>query len=250
MLSDLKARLHRGEILIRTILGMPSPEVAEVLAAAGFDWLFIDAEHGAMGPMAVQRLLQAADHSTPCLVRPPDRGEAWTKKCLDAGAAGLVVPRVNSPQAAEQAVRWAKYPPRGDRSVGISRAHGYGAGFADYLARADEKILVVIQIEHIDAVDCIEQIVKVPGIDVLFVGPYDLSASMGKIGEVSDPEVLAAMERVQQCAVAAGVPLGIFAADADTARLYLRGGYQLVAVGTDALFLAAGAGQALAVLRK
>ncbi len=249
MQNTLKARLGRGELLAGTIVSLPCPETAEILSRCGFDWLFVDMEHGAIGFTALQRVLQAAGRETPCLVRPPGREEAWIKKSLDSGAAGVIVPRVNSAAEAEEAVRLAKYPPRGCRSVGISRAHGYGADFAGYLARANDEILVVPQIEDIDAVGRIEEIVRVPGIDALFIGPYDLSASMGRIGRVHDPEVHRAMERVQGCAREAGIALGIFAADADTARSWVEKGYRLVAVGMDAIFLAAAAGRALAAVR-
>ena len=139
MAVSFNERLRNEETLIGTIVSVPSPEVAEVLSLAGFDWLFIDMEHGAIDITAAQHMLQAADAVTPCLIRVPSQEEVWIKKCLDMGAAGIIVPHVNSADEARRVLAWAKYPPRGSRSVGIGRAHGYGPRFLDYMNRANEK---------------------------------------------------------------------------------------------------------------
>jgi 2-keto-3-deoxy-L-rhamnonate aldolase RhmA len=139
------------------------------------------------------------------------------------------------------AVGRCKYPPSGERSVGISRAQGYGLDFAQHIARANDEIAVILQIEHIDAVDNLEAILAVPGIDALFVGPFDLSASMNKIGRVADSKVQAAISRVTAAAAAKNLPMGIFGASADAVRNYMAVGYTLIAVGIDTMILATAA---------
>jgi 2-dehydro-3-deoxyglucarate aldolase/4-hydroxy-2-oxoheptanedioate aldolase len=134
-------------------------------------------------------------------------------------------------------VQLCKYPPQGLRSVGIARAHGYGQKFQEYIATANQETIIVVQIEHIEAVMHIEAIVSVPGVDCLFVGPYDLSASMGKTGLTNDPEVQNAIEQVKQSAQQAHIPLGFFGATTSAVQPYIQDGYRLIAVGMDASLL-------------
>jgi 2-keto-3-deoxy-L-rhamnonate aldolase RhmA len=221
-----------------------SPEVAEVLASVGFDWLFIDAEHSTFGARDMQALLQAAGNGTPCLVRLESNQEVPIKKALDVGAAGIIAPQVNSVEQAESVVRFSKYSPQGVRGVGIGRAHAYGLRFQDYVDSANEDIAVIVQAEHIDAVRNIESIVGVPGVDAVLVGPYDLSASLGKIGQVDHPEVVRAIDHVTQVCHQAGVRLGIFGVSADAVKPYIEKGYTLIIAGVDTLML----GQAAQIL--
>ena len=246
----LLQRLRGKEICLGTIVSIPSPETAEVLALCGFDWLFIDMEHGAFDVVALQRMLQAVAGRSPCLVRVPSLDEAWIKKSLDCGADGIIVPHICSADEAEKAVAYCKYPPAGIRSVGLARAQGYGMSFASYLDRANSEVAVVLQIEHIDAVSRIDEIVRVGGVDCLFVGPYDLSASMGMTGRVQDPKVVAAMTTVHRCASAAEVPLGIFVATVDEAPNHIKAGYTLIAVGVDMMLLSGAAQRIVETLRK
>src|SRR5512139_3165505 len=211
---SFRQRLKDREALVGTIVSLGSPEVAEVLSAAGFDWLFIDAEHSPLDALAIQRILHGAG-STPCLVRLARGDEVSIKKALDVGAAGIIAPMVNSAGQAAQVVRWAKYAPLGTRGVGVGRAHGYGFKFQEYVSTANDETVVVVQAEHIDAVNSIEAIVQVPGVDAVLIGPYDLSASLGRLGEVTHPDVVSAVERVTQTCRAANMPLGIFGMTAD-----------------------------------
>jgi 2-keto-3-deoxy-L-rhamnonate aldolase RhmA len=167
--------------------------------------------------------------------------EAAIKKALDIGAAGVVVPQVNTAADAERIVRYCKYPPRGSRGVGIVRAQGYGLDFQQYIDGANDNVIVMLQIEHIDAVNNIESIVRVPGVDALMIGPYDLSGTMGKLGRVNDPEVEQAMETVRKACAAAGMKLAIFAATAEAMKPYIRKGYTLPIAGMDLMLLAAAA---------
>jgi 2-dehydro-3-deoxyglucarate aldolase/4-hydroxy-2-oxoheptanedioate aldolase len=249
MPESFRDRLRAGERLLGTLITLPSPEVAEILAAAGFDWLFLDGEHGAFDVLEAQRLLQAVGERCPCLLRVPSSDEASIKKALDIGVAGVIVPQVNNADDAERVVRFSKYPPVGTRGVGIARAHGYGGYFGDYVARANEELAVVIQAEHIEAVRNIDAMAGVAGIDAVFVGPYDLSASMGKMGQVGDPEVQKAITRVRDSCLAAGLTLGIFGLRADAVAPYIAQGFTLIAAGCDSVFLASAARATLEELR-
>lgn len=223
--------------LIGTMVTLPLPEIAEILCSAGFDWLFIDLEHSAMGIKDAQILLQAAGSRAACVVRVPLNSETWIKKSLDIGPAGIIVPQIQSAQEAAQAVRWCKYPPEGSRSVGIARAQGYGAHFQEYVDSANIETSVILQIEHINAVHHIESIVNVPGIDCLFIGPYDLSASMGKMGRVNDPDVRAAISTVTTCAHAADIATGIFGRTPEAVKPYIDDGFTLIAISADTMIL-------------
>jgi len=247
--TTFRERLRRGELLIGTVLTLPSPELAEILSRCGFDWLFIDTEHSATDPARAQAMLQAAGGRCPCLIRVPSADEVWIKKALDMGAAGVIVPQIDTAEAARSVVQLSRYPPEGRRGTGIARAHGYGLDFAGYTASANRQVSVVVQVEHIEAVANIESIARVPGLDAVFVGPYDISASLGKSGQTSDPEVIEAIERIRCACHDAGTRAGIFGIDADATAPYLRQGYTLVAVGLDSLFTASAARQALSQLR-
>lgn len=249
MRKILRQRLIDKDFCIGTIVSIPSPEIAEMLSLCGFDWLFIDMEHGAFGGVTVQRILQAVAGRSQCLVRVPTLDEAWIKKCLDSGANGIIVPHIRSAAEAEKAVAFCRYPPVGSRSVGLSRAQGYGTSFVSYLSQADSEVSVVLQIEHIDAVARIEEIVNVEGIDCLFIGPYDLSASMGMTGQVQEPKVVEAISTVYRYASATKIPMGIFVATSDEASVYIETGYTMIAVGVDLMILSGAAQRIIETLK-
>lgn len=186
----------------------------------------------------------------PCVVRIRDQSEASIKSALDSGAAGIIAPFVNTAEEAKRIVALCKYPPEGCRSVGVSRANGYGMQFQDYLRRANSETSVIVLVEHVDAVKNIESIVRVAGIDVVFLGPYDLSGSLGKPGEVNDPAVRSCLERVRQAASAAGIPLGIFGMTPDALEGLSAQGYTLLTVGIDTVFLGIAAKTACDRLKK
>jgi 4-hydroxy-2-oxoheptanedioate aldolase len=237
--AEFARRLRAGERLLGSIVTLSSPEVAELFSRAGFDWLFVDTEHAPLDALAAQGLLQAARCA--CLVRVHAGEEAVIKKALDIGPAGVIVPQVNSAADAERIVRYCKYPPRGSRGVGIVRAQGYGLDFQEYVASANDNVIVMLQIEHIDAVKHIEAIVRVPGVDALMIGPYDLSGSMGKLGRVNDAEVEGAIETVRKACAAVGMKLGIFTATAEGMKPYIEKGYTLPIAGMDLMLLSAAA---------
>jgi 2-keto-3-deoxy-L-rhamnonate aldolase RhmA len=249
MARSFRARLRGGERLLGTMVTLPEPAVAEILSRLGFDWLFVDGEHGPLETRELGAILRAAGERTACIVRVPEVAEAPIKKALDLGAHGIIVPQVNTAAQAANVVRFARYAPDGARGVGLARAHGYGQAFREYLSSANDEIAVIVQAEHADAVANIEAIVRVPGVDAVLLGPYDLSASLGRMGQIDHPDVIAAIERVTQVCRAAGMPLGYFGVTAAAVKPYAAKGYTLLVAGVDTLYVASGAKSVLAELR-
>jgi 2-keto-3-deoxy-L-rhamnonate aldolase RhmA len=248
--ASLRDALRGPKPLIGTLLTTASPEVAEVLALAGFDWLFIDLEHGSLSLHDAQRAIQAVAGRCFTVVRVPEATTENVKRVLDTGCNGIIAPHVNSASDARRIVALAKYPPLGERSVGLARAHGYGLAFTDYIASANDHIAVIIQIEHIDGVSDVGEILRVQGIDSIFVGPYDLSGSLGLLGQVSDARVLAAIEKVRAACAASNMTFGIFCATADQALAAVMSGARIVAIGTDLLHMANSARTVLEAIRQ
>ena len=247
---NFRSRLINGELLIGTLVSLPSPEIAEILTEVGFDWLFLDTEHGVYSAVEAQVMLQAVGGRCAGVVRVPSGDDVWLKKALDIGADGVIVPIVKTAAEAAAIASACKYPPDGTRGVGLSRAHKYGMGFDDYMKKANEKVAVILQVENRDAVDNIESIVAVDGIDAIFIGPYDLSASLGKTGHVVDPEVVAAINLVRNTCISHNVCLGYFGATAQAAQPYIDQGFTLITAATDSLLLAKSAAEALKTLKK
>lgn len=247
---DFKQKLKQKQPLIGTVQELASAEVTEILADAGFDWIWMDMEHSAIDVPCMQRMLQAGQHLCTCIVRSPSHDEVWIKKILDAGADGIILPLVNSAEEAEKIIQFCKYPPKGRRSVGLARAHGYGMNFQKYINDANQTISIILQIEHIDAVNNIEAIVKVPGIDALIIGPYDLSGSMGKIGQTNDPEVQEQIEKVRQTCLNANMPMGIFTANPEEVKTLIKKGYCLIAVGIDTMLMGKAVKEAIGISRQ
>lgn len=246
---SFRTRLAAGEKLIGTMLTLPNASVAEILADVGFDWLFVDGEHGPLDVPEVLAILQAVGDKIPCLVRVPEAAEVPIKRMLDLGATGIIVPQVNTAEQAANIVKWARYSPQGSRGVGLARAHGYGRTFRDYVDAANERTVVVVQAEHIQSVENLAEIVKVPGVDAVLMGPYDLSASLGKMGQLDDPTVVAAMDRITKVCRAAKMPLGYFGVTASAVQPFIDQGYTLITAGVDTLLLGHAAGQMLKQLR-
>jgi 2-dehydro-3-deoxyglucarate aldolase len=248
MPQSFRSRLRSGETLFAPLLSLNSPAVAELMAEAGFDWLFIDAEHSTLDTSQMQSLLQAAA-PMPCVIRLASGDDVSIKKALDIGAAGIIVPQVNSADHARSIVQSAKYAPAGQRGLGIGRANRYGLKVREYMQTANEDTAVIVQAEHRDAVTNIEAIVQVEGVDGVFIGPYDLSASLGLPGAVTHPDVRAAIERVRTACQAAGVPIGIFGFTADAVRPYMDNGFTMIVAGVDTVLLGNAATALVALLR-
>lgn len=237
MTKDLKTRLREGDTLIGSVLIFSSTEVAELMSMLGFDYLWIDAEHAPIDFGQAQRMIQAVGGRCPCILRVPEVGEVWIKKALDTGCQGILIPQIRSEEDARQVVAWSLFPPQGRRSVGVSRAYGYGMDVDDTLSAANEKLVIVLQIEHVDAVEAIEDILQVPGFDAVMIGPYDLSASLGVPGDIRHPKVLEAVARVRSHCSHAGVPMGIFTAEGEAAVRAIDEGLRFIALGMDAIYL-------------
>lgn len=246
MQTGFRERLRGSETLIGTLLNLPSAAVAEILAAAGFDWLFIDGEHGAIDSAELVAILQAVERDIACIVRIPELGVGAIKRALDMGAAGILVPQIETAEEAARAVRLARYAPEGERGMGLARAHRYGFGFREYIERANRDIAVVVQAEHARAVDNIDAIASVEGLDAVFLGPYDLSASLGYPGEIEHPKVMEAIDHITRSCQARGMPLGYFGIDAAAVQPYIDRGYRLICAGVDCVLL----GQAAARLAR
>jgi len=249
MLKGFRQRLKNGERLLGTMVTLPTASTAEILADAGFDWLFVDCEHGSLSTADVMGILQTVGHRIACIVRVPVRDEGEIKRILDVGAQGIIVPQVNTAEEAAEVVRFCRYPPIGGRGVGLGRAQGYGFQFPEYVASANDDVVVIVQAEHKLAVDNIQSIVQVPGIDCVLLGPYDLAASYGKMGLISDPEVLAGIDRITSTCRTAGLPLGYFGVNGEALAPYAAQGYSLLISGVDVLFLGQGARKAMKELQ-
>lgn len=237
MNTNFRTRLKHGDLLIGTVVTFSNPSVAEILINAGFDWLFVDLEHSPMDVKDAQAIQQAVGERAACILRLPLNDEIWIKKSLDTGAAGIMLPQVNTMEDAHRAVRLSKYPPQGTRSIGAARANAYGSQLQSYAARANLETIVVAQVETIQAVRNLEGILSVEGLDAVLVGPGDLSASMGLIGQVEHADVQAAIAQVLQACQAHSLPIGIFTVNPEAARAYISQGFTLIAFSADGLLL-------------
>ncbi len=252
---SLRERLRAGETVIGSWLNSGSPIVAELMAACGFDFLCVDVEHSAVDLPQTQQLFQAIRSGHPkcaALVRMHGVDYAFVKRYLDAGAHGVVAPLVRTREEAELLVQAAKYPPQGLRGVGFCRANDYGLRVADEFARANDEILVAVQIEHIEAVRNIEAILSVPGIDAAFIGPYDLTASMGIAAQFDHPDYLASRAAILAACQRHKIAPGIHIVPPDTtqAKSRLSEGYRFLAYSLDITMLTTACTEGLAALRK
>lgn len=239
--NTVRSRLAQGESCVGTWLTLPDPLVASLMARTGFDWLTIELEHSPTSfESAAQSYAILAGAGCVPLTRVPWNTGENIKRVLDTGAWGVVVPMVNSKAEAEDAVAAARYAPLGRRSIGgLLHATNFDTDAATYYARANEEILVVLMVEHIDAVANLEAIAGVLGIDVLFIGPNDLHNSMGRPPsfESDDPRFVSALEKVLEVCRKRGIAPGIHVADAAAAKRRLEQGFRFVAVASEAGFL-------------
>ena len=207
----------------------------EIARIAGFDWLWVDAEHGRFNEATAALCSAISAGGPPVFVRLPDHSPTTIKRYLDAGCDGIILPQVSTVEDVDSIARAALYPPRGQRSVGIARAQGYGARFAESIREQEYAILV--QIETVAGVQNAKTIIGHPAVDGVIVGPYDLSGSFGIPGQIDAPEVTRAIAGVKSTADAAGKPCGIFAASAEKARAYAEAGFSLIGAGIDSNIL-------------
>jgi 4-hydroxy-2-oxoheptanedioate aldolase len=225
--NRVKAKLAAGEAAFGCFVRTPEPSLIEYVAMLGWDFLVFDAEHGTLQPREVEDLCRAVEpRGTTPIVRATTNDAPTILRFLDTGAHGVHIPWVNSAEAVERAVQAVKYTPRGMRGLAGSRASEWGLHepIGEYVKRANRETLVVIHIETQDAVDAIDDYLSVDGIDVLFLGPTDLSQSLGHPGELRHPDVRRAMDRVADAVIGSGVTLGIYAGTVDMTREWLDRG--------------------------
>jgi 2-dehydro-3-deoxyglucarate aldolase/4-hydroxy-2-oxoheptanedioate aldolase len=247
--TNFRSRLLQRERLVGTIISIPAPALAEMCADAGFDWLFLDMEHGALDLHDVEQIAQAVNGRCACVVRVPSNDRVWIGRVLDLGVSGIIVPQVNSADEAQRAVAAAKYPPQGTRGVGTGRASRYGARLSEYLAHANDETAVIAQIEHVDAVRNVEHIAQVGGVDGFMIGPFDLSGSFGKPGHFEEDDVQAAITRVRDVALARQMPVSVFCPTVEQAQRVQHEGYTLLLVSADNLLFGRAARALLEALR-
>jgi 2-keto-3-deoxy-L-rhamnonate aldolase RhmA len=244
--AAVKERLRRREASIGSWLTIAHVSIAEAIAMAGYDWVVVDTEHSAIDVSEALSLFAAIENrgAVP-LARLAGIDPVQCKAVLDSGAAGVLVPMVNTKADAELAVEMAKYPPDGKRGVGLARAQGYGEYFNEYVQRANRDTLLIVQIEHKVAVENINDILSVPGIDGTFIGPYDLSMSLGIPGQISHERVAESKRRVREATLARGLSAGIHlvhpGSAAEECDVAINEGYTFIALGTDMQFLREGA---------
>ena len=236
---NLRGKLASGGHSVGSWIQIPHASVAEIMGQAGYDWVAVDMEHGAVAVHQLPDLFRALElGNTLPLARLAQGHPKDCKQALDAGAAGVIIPMVES---AEQLIRVrdaCRWPPAGTRGVGFSRANLFGKHFDAYREEAQAPLLVAM-IEHVRAVDNLEAIIKVPGLDALFIGPYDLSASMGLTGQFEHPDFQATMERIRVQAAQHELPCGVHVVAPSPEQLQqrIKEGYRFLAYSIDAVIL-------------
>ncbi|NMG71093.1 aldolase/citrate lyase family protein [Parazoarcus communis] len=237
--NRFKRALAAREFQVGVFLGLIDPYCAEIMAGTGFDWLMIDGEHGANDPRSVLAQLQAvAPYPVSAVVRTVDHDAARIKQYLDVGVQSLLVPMVESAEQASALVRAMRYPPEGIRGVGtaLARAARWN-GVEGYFTRADEEMCLIVQVESRAGLAALDDILAVKGVDGVFIGPSDLAASLGHLGNPGHPEVKTAVADALARIVAAGRAAGVFSADPAAVQAYREAGAGFIAVGVDTLLL-------------
>lgn len=236
--NKTKAKLKAGETVFGTFVRYPDPTLVEVLGYYGWDFIVFDGEHGTIEPRDCENMVRAAElHDVTPIVRVPVNRPPVILRMMDTGAHGLHVPMINSGGEAEAAVRAVKYQPRGTRGLAGVRAADYGQGgsFGQYVAKANAETLVVAHIETAEAVEQLPQILSVEGLDVIFIGPNDLSHSLGFPGEVQNAKVQATIQRIVETVTGAKRTVGIMVGEAQAARQWRDRGARYVAIGLESL---------------
>jgi len=252
-MENLKDKLKNNQLSIGSWITLAHPAIAEIMADAGFEWLVVDMEHSVITIREAEELIRiiALKGLTP-LVRLTALDPNQIKRVMDSGAEGVIVPMVKTAEEARLAVKAVKYPPFGSRSVGLARAQGYGMCFEEYARSINEKSIVIVQIEHIEAINNLEPILRVDGVDGTIIGPYDLSASMGKPGRFKDKDVLEKLKTYENISKNLRKPLGYHVVQPDTESVMnkINAGYTFIAFSVDHLFLGHTVRNGLTEIRK
>lgn len=233
MVNRLKEKLFRNEVAYGVWITMNCTDIVEALSMLDFDWMLIDMEHAPLTISDVQRLLQVIDEEkiTP-IVRVWWNDFVQVKLVLDVGAMGVMIPWINNAKQAEEAVKAIRYPPRGIRGYGPRRAAKYGLRLKEYLERADEDIMLIAQIETLEAVKNLDEIINVEGVDALFIGPYDLATSLGYRGNPQVPEVQKVINEILGKCLKRNKPIGIYSS-LEMVEKHRDMGFKMIALGSE-----------------
>lgn len=240
MLGKLKApfkeSLRSNQLMIGSWLTLAHPGIAEIMAKSGFSWIAVDLEHSVITIREAEELIRVIGLSGAVpLVRLTNNDPNLIKRVMDAGAHGIIVPMVNSEEEARKAVASVYYPPKGRRGVGLARAQGYGSSFGTYKSWLEKEAVIIVQVEHIDAVRNLEKILSSDGVDGFIIGPYDLSASLGYPGQFDHPEVIEALGEIKKISMKLRKPGGfhVVEPDPETFSKYVEDGYTFMAYSLD-----------------
>ncbi|MBT6936526.1 MAG: 2,4-dihydroxyhept-2-ene-1,7-dioic acid aldolase [Candidatus Marinimicrobia bacterium] len=237
--NKIRKKLKENEVSIGSWMQLNSPDVAEIMGQAGFDWVAVDMEHGSISHSDLPNIFRALElGGTLPIARIAEGTLSNCKQALDAGAGGIIAPMIMDAEQLEQIINWCCWPPKGIRGVGYSRANLYGKHFDTYRNEAQAP-LIIAQIEHIKAVNNLESILSVGGLDATIIGPYDLSASMGLTGDLEHPGVIKAGKKVIEISNKIGIPSGlhVVAPDKEKLKIATDNGYSFIAYSLDAVFL-------------
>ncbi len=233
---SLKTKLKNHELTVGTWISLAHPAIAEIMVKAGFDWVVVDLEHSVITLREAEELIRVIDlgGSVP-LVRLSTNDPVQAKRVMDAGAHGIIVPMINSKEDVAKAVASIHYPDKGVRGVGLARAQGYGTKFHEYAEWLKKEAVVVIQIEHVEAVKNIKEILSCDDVDGYIIGPYDLSASMGLAGQFDHPDVVAALKKIREVGAALKKPGGLHVVEPNPEELKsrIKEGFQFIAYSVD-----------------
>ena len=238
-IREIRKSLSDGKTSIGSWIQIPNASIAEIMGQSGYDWVAVDMEHGAVSNDILPDLFRALElGNTLPLVRVSQGNEKECKQALDAGAGGLIVPMIKCAEQLQNVISFASWPPRGTRGVGFSRANLFGRNFDSYVEEAQQPIIVAM-IENIDALDELDDILKVKGLDALLIGPYDLSASMNLTEKFKDQKFLDAISTIKDKANRANIPCGVHIVEPDKSELEkkIEAGYKFIPFSIDSVVL-------------
>ena len=250
--NQVKKKIRAGVAQFGYLQCLQDPCITEILGNAGYDFVMLDSEHSPLSPATMEHLSRTAEITGICpLVRVPGTTPRDIGRLLDAGAAGIIVPNVRSRAEVEEAVKAARYLPDGERGLSMPRQAGFGAmPMPEFVGFANDNLLITIQIETREALADIKNITSVPGVDVALLGPLDMSAALGVLGQMDHPDMDAARRAICQACSENGIVAGTFAMAPDQIKPLLDMGFRFILLGADLLFLGQSGGQFLAAGRK
>jgi 2-keto-3-deoxy-L-rhamnonate aldolase RhmA len=248
---DFKQKLRSGEVIYGLTLTIGSPQIAELVGNLGFDWVWIEAEHTTMSLETILGQVQSLSGTgTKAVVRVENNDPTIIKRVLDIGCDGIIIPSVNTREDAENAIKSIKYPPLGERGIGLARAQGYGLHLGDYIKTANDKVVAFFMIEHVLAVQNIEEILGVEGVDGIIVGSLDLAGSMNLQNDLSNPLIENEVQKILIACKKAGIACGAFVGAPEQARARIQEGFTLLTLGADVTLLASSAKNVLDQVKK